>query len=384
MARDLVLILIAALVGVIGWSGEPLVLPLAMLFPALWAFARSRFVAALVAAAYFLGASRGLPQGVANFYGSDIWPGLFLWLVASLAFVAIHGLLWTSRPGGGRAARFALAAALMAVPPFGIVGWAHPLTAAGVLFPGWGWLGLATAVVGLIMMTTRGWPIVVIALGGIWLWSAATWTAPPLPDRFRGIDLDMGQSLGRDGTLERQRDLIASVTRAGGQGASIVVLPESALGFWTPSVEQLWREALANGDVAVIAGAAVIDPQGYDNVLVAISADKAGILYRERMPVPVSMWQPWRRLVGQAGGARADLFTNPTVELGGRRIAPLICYEQLVVWPILQSMLQRPDAIVAIGNGWWTVGTSIIDIQNASTIAWARLFGVPFVTAFNR
>ncbi|HQS45518.1 conjugal transfer protein TraB [Xanthobacter autotrophicus] len=383
MARALLLILIAALVGVIGWSGEPLTLPLAMLFPALWALARRRTIAALVAAAYFLAASRGLPQGVANFYGSDIWPGLFLWLVASLAFVAIHGLLWISRPGG-RAARFALAAALMAVPPFGIVGWAHPLTAAGVLFPRWGWLGLTAAVVGLIMMMTRAWPLVAILLGGIWLWSAATWTAPPLPDRFRGVDLDMGQSLGRDGTLARQRDLITSVTRAGGQGATIVVLPESALGFWTPSVERLWRDALASSDIAVIAGAAVIDPQGYDNVLVAISARDAGILYRERMPVPVSMWQPWRRWLGQDGGARAHLFANPTVELAGRRIAPLICYEQLVVWPILQSMLHRPDAIVATGNGWWTVGTSIIDIQNASTIAWARLFDVPLVTAFNR
>lgn len=384
MARALVLILIAALVGVIGWSGEPLALPLAMVFPALWALARRRFVAALVAAAYFLAASRGLPQGVANFYESDIWPGLFLWLVASLAFLAVHALLWTSQPGGGRAARFLLASALMAVPPFGIVGWAHPLTAAGVLFAGWGWLGLAAAMVGLVVMTTRASPIAAIVVGGLWLWSAATWTAPPLPDRFRGVDLDMGQSLGRDGTLERQHDLIASVTREVGQGARIVVLPESALGFWTPSVEQLWRDALSSGDIAVIAGAAVIDPQGYDNVLVAISADNAGILYRERMPVPVSMWQPWRRLVGQAGGARAHLFANPAVELGGRRIAPLICYEQLVVWPILQSMLHRPDAIVATGNGWWTVGTSIIDIQNASTIAWARLFGVPLVTAFNR
>ncbi|WP_371349351.1 conjugal transfer protein TraB [Ancylobacter sp. IITR112] len=378
------LIVIAALVGVIGWIGDPLTLPLAMLFPTLWALARSRFVAALVAAAYFLAASRGLPQGVANFYGADLGPGLFLWLVASLAFVAVHGLLWTSRPGGGRAVRFVLAAALMAVPPFGIVGWAHPLTAAGVLFPGWGWLGLAAAVVGLTAMTTRAWPIAAIVLGGVWLWSAGSWQAPTLPDGFRGVDLDMGQSLGRDGTLERQRDLIASVMRAEGQGGRIVVLPESALGFWTPSVEQLWRNALSGSDLVVVAGAALVDRQGYDNVLVEISAQEASILYRERMPVPVSMWQPWRRWLGQDGGARAHLLANPIVELAGRRIAPLICYEQLVIWPILQSMLHRPDAIVATGNGWWTAGTSIVAIQNASTLAWARLFGLPLVTAFNR
>jgi hypothetical protein len=39
--------------------------------------------------------------------------------------------------------------------------------------------------------------------------------------------------------------------------------------------------------------------------------------------------------------------------------------------------------IVAAGNGWWTSGTSIIAIQNASTTAWARLFDLPLVTALN-
>ncbi|RUV66010.1 conjugal transfer protein TraB, partial [Mesorhizobium sp. M5C.F.Cr.IN.023.01.1.1] len=222
------------------------------------------------------------------------------------------------------------------------------------------------------------------ALGGFWFWSAAFWTEPPLPDGFRGVDLEMGRSLGRDGTLERQRDLIATVMRTAQHGGDIAVLPESALGFWTPTVEHLWREALSGTDIRVIAGAAVIDPQGYDNVLVEISAREAGVLYRERMPVPVSMWQPWRRLAGQGGGARAHLLANPIVELAGRRVAPFICYEQLVVWPVLQSMLHTPDAIVATGNGWWTAGTSIVALQNASTTAWARLFGVPLVTVFNR
>ncbi|WP_287314305.1 conjugal transfer protein TraB [Mesorhizobium sp.] len=383
-AHGAVLIASAALVGAAAWSGDPLTLPLAMMFPALWALAHSRMAAVLVSASYFLAASHGLPQGVANFYGSDLWFGLLLWFAASLSFVAVHTVLWTKRPGWGRAGRFALAAVLMAAPPFGIVGWAHPLTAAGVLFLGWGWWGLVATAAGLIAMTTKWWPAAAIALSGIWLWSAAFWTAPPLPDGFRGVDLEMGQSLGRDNSLERQSDLIATVMRVAGERDEIIVLPESALGFWTPSVELIWRDALSGRGVTVVAGAAVVDPQGYDNVLVEISAHDAGILYRERMPVPVSMWQPWRRFIGQGGGARAHLFANPVVELAGRRIAPLICYEQLLVWPVLQSMLHRPYSIVATGNGWWTADTSIVAIQNANTIAWARLFGLPLVTAFNR
>jgi hypothetical protein len=117
--------------------------------------------------------------------------------------------------------------------------------------------------------------------------------------------------------------------------------------------------------------------------MVAISGEGSHILYRERMPVPVSMWQPWLALTDRGGGARADFFANPIVELDGKRIAPLICYEQLIVWPVLQSMLDSPDVIVATGNGWWTDGTSIVAIQQASLRAWARLFRIPVVTAFN-
>lgn len=162
-----------------------------------------------------------------------------------------------------------------------------------------------------------------------------------------------------------------------------IVLPESALGFWTPTVARLWQQGLRGSELTVITGAAVLDASGYDNVMVAISAGGDRVLYRERMPVPVSMWQPWRTWAGRDGGARARLFDNPAVEIDGNRIAPLICYEQLILWPVLQSMLNSPDVIVATGNGWWTAGTSIVAIQKASVIAWANLFGLPVVTAFN-
>ena len=116
--------------------------------------------------------------------------------------------------------------------------------------------------------------------------------------------------------------------------------------------------------------------------MVAISADMAEILYRERMPVPGSMWQPWLQWTGQ-GGARADFFANPVVEVDGLRIAPLICYEQLILWPILQSTLHSPQVVIAVSNGWWTENTSIVAIQKASSAAWARLFDLPIVMAFN-
>lgn len=380
-----VLVALSAGAGWIGWSGHVLLLPVAGAFPVLWSLAPTRLQAAAISAAYFLAASRGLPQGVANFYSSDIWPGLLLWLVASSAFVVVHSVLWTDRKGWQKPLRYLAACVAMAIPPFGILGWAHPITTAGVLFPGWGWWGLAVMAAGLGVMTTPYRPAAAMTLTGLWLWSAAEWTTPILPTSWTGVDLEMGASLGREAGLQRQQELI-DVARAQPPGTT-VVLPESALGFWTPTVARFWQKGLAGTDITVIAGAALIDGRGYDNVLVTISSEKTEILYRERIPVPGSMWQPWRGWIGGGGGdeagARAHFFASPVVEVGTAKVAPLICYEQLLVWPVLQSAFHRPDAIVAVGNGWWTAGTSIIDIQRASSGAWAGLFDLPLVISFN-
>jgi len=377
------ILLASVLVGTIGWSGYALTLPAAVAFPSLWSLAKNRWTAACVSAAYFLAASRGLPQGVAAFYQSDIWPGLILWLVASSGFVIIHAVLWPPRPGNWTALRYGTAMALMALPPFGIVGWAHPLTAAGILFPEWGWAGLGAQAAGLALMTTRYRPAAAIAFSGLWLWSAAFWTEPEIVRQWQGVDLQLGDSLGRDNSLARHRDLAATLRRERRPETLAMLLPESALGFWTPSVDRLWRQQLAGSNLSVVAGAAVVNPDGYDNVLVRVSKNDSEILYRERMPVPGSMWQPWRALLGKDGGAQAHFFANPVATVNGTRIAPLICYEQLIVWPILQSMLERPDLLVAVGNDWWTSATAIVGIQRASAKAWARLFDKPLVMSFN-
>ncbi len=356
---------------------------MAMLFPTLWSRAPDRLAAAGVAAGYFLAASRGLPQGVAAFFGTSVWAGILLWLAASISFVGVHAAVWSARPRQ-RATRYLAAAVLMAIPPLGIVGWAHPVTTAGVLFPGWGWWGLGATVVGQIAMTTRAWPVSAALMAGAWVWSIATWTAPSPLAGWRGIDTALSSTLGEGHALDQHHELLAKVLAAARSGAEVAVLPESSLGALTPTVAGYWTDALADRDIAVIAGAAVIRSDGYDNAVAAIGAAGASIAYRSRMPVPVSMWQPWRAWLGDAGGAGATFFADPVVEVAGRRVAPLICYEQLLIWPVLQSMLHRPDAIVGIANGWWATGTSVPAIQLAALTAWTRLFDLPLVTAFNR
>ena len=369
----------AAAVGAIGWSGDVLLLPVACLFPALWAFAPTRLVAGLVSMAYFMAASRGLPLGVSIFYATDMWRALVLWVAASLSFVLVHTVLWTSPSGWRKAVRYAIASILLSVPPFGIVGWASPITAAGVLFPGWGWAGLAAAAIGQLVMTTRLWPIASLVLGGALAWSAATWTPPTLPEGWVGINTDFHYAAaGQHADYEQHLATIALAKNAAKNGAATIVLPESALGIWTPTTERLWLRGLQGLDISVIGGAIVLREEGYENVMIEVAGQSSRIIYRQRMPVPLSMWRPWA-----IDGATASFFGNPAGGFAGTRIAPLICYEHLIVWPILQSMLFAPDTIVAIGNGWWTEGTNIVAIQRASSLAWAVLFDIPLMTSFN-
>ncbi|MBO9422581.1 conjugal transfer protein TraB [Labrenzia sp. R4_2] len=369
----------ATAVGAFGWSGEVFLLPLACLFPALWAFAPTRLVAGLVSMAYFMAASRGLPVGVSIFYASDIGVGLGLWIAASLMFVLVHTVLWSPKPGWHRPLRYLAAWALMSVPPFGVVGWASPITAAGVLFPGWGWAGLVATAAGLSAMTTRAWPLAGVAMGVAFAHSGFTWTNPEPPEGWVGIDTTFDyQVAGNHADYAQHMATIALVRRAVETGASTVVLPESALGIWTPTTERLWTRNLADLDAIVAGGAVVVNESGYDNVMIELTGEGARVLYRERMPVPISMWRPWA-----SGGASAQFFRDPTGRFAGTSIAPLICYEQLIVWPILQSMLFGPDVIVATGNGWWTGDTNVVPIQRASAKAWAVLFNLPLVIAFN-
>ncbi|GLK70171.1 conjugal transfer protein TraB [Ancylobacter dichloromethanicus] len=355
-----------------------------MLFPALWAWAPNRVTAAAVSMGYFLAASRGLPQGVASFFGTSVWAGSLLWVGASLAFVLVQTVLWTPDPGMTRALRFLLATGLMAVPPFGIVGWAQPATAAGVLFPGWGWWGLAATMISLAMLTMAWGHLVGILLASVWLWSAANWEPPVAPPAWTGMEMTKGARLGRDASIEQHRELIRLVLQAVGvANAHVVVLPENALGIWTPTVEHLWRDTLEGRDLMVIAGAMTVDRGGYDSVVMGITADGGHVIYRARMPVPVAMWQPWRWITDEPGGARAHFFANPTVEFGGNRLVPLICYEQLILWPVLESMLYQPDLLVGISNAWWAGNSSIPGIQRANLQAWARLFDRPLVISVN-
>jgi hypothetical protein len=367
----------AAALGAIAWSGPAWAIGLATIIPAFWSAATSRWAAGTVWLAYQLAATRGAPAGIATYYGTWFALGAGLWLLAAMLIAGGWALVWSScatRRCWGCLAGLVITA----FPPLGVAGWVHPVTAAGALFPATGWIGLA-AHVGLMTALPALPPRRLAVVFG--LTAAGAFCAASAPRGLPGwaaVDThhDFGTGVAeplRD--YERQLELIAATRTA---RAHVVLLPESAGGRWTRATAGVWQPALPPNRL-ILLGAEVPDRDGRTaNALIAVDAEEVATVYRQRMPVPLTMWHPW-----SAGGTRAYWFDNPVVTIAGRRAAVFICHEQVLIWPVLHSLACRPEVFLACANAWWCAGTTIPAIERSSIETWARLFALPCLTATN-
>ena len=357
-------ITLSAVIGYIAWSGQQYTLPLAILFPILWSTATRRSHAALIAMAYYLAASRGLPAGAATFFASSIFDGLFLWMAICLTLSAAWAMLWFKQKNH-RIYALPVILIIISVPPIGIVGVSNPITAAGVLFPGAGWFGLVATIAIMMIPLKAKLPTIAVFL---------------LPCYINASDSELSQwssiNTEHKEIIEPLDDYFrqeAIVSKARQNPAEIIVLPESTAGTWNEMSPQLWQT-----NKTLLIGAEIKTGNSYDNTIIVTTNNKTEVVYRQRMPVPVSMWRPW-----SDKGANAHWFSDPVFEVNGTKAGALICYEQFIIWPVLQTLSNQPELLIGTSSVWWAKDTSIPAIQQVSLKAWAKLFNLPLITATN-
>jgi apolipoprotein N-acyltransferase len=136
---------------------------------------------------------------------------------------------------------------------------------------------------------------------------------------------------------------------------------------------------VTGSDKTLLVGAAtpIAGERLYSNSLVILSETRRASVH-QRIPVPGGMWNPFRK-----DGFAMNLLAPGTAVVGDQRVAVLICYEQLLVWPMLRSAIERPTLLIAASNEAWTSATKVPAIQHVCARAWARLFGLPLVSAIN-
>ena len=106
--------------------------------------------------------------------------------------------------------------------------------------------------------------------------------------------------------------------------------------------------AYINPEKKILAGANLRDPKSfdmYDNVLVEVTQNGIKTLYKQRVPVPIAMWNPFSKT-----GAKAYINGDSIINYHDQTIGVFICYEQLLTFTYFQTMSHKPNLLLGISN----------------------------------
>jgi predicted amidohydrolase len=363
------------------------------------------------ATSYYVGALWPLSVGAKNFFGQDVSVvvAVAFWGISTLLLALPFGLLWTH---GSRRLLWRAPAVLLIgiVPPLGLIGFASPLTATGFLFPAWSWGGLALSLAGCGLVAAYpkyGIPsFAAVALVANLLYTGDR----QAPADWQAVDTHFGAiSHGSVSPLREYSAAQEIQSQAAASSARVIVFPESVVPRWTASTDLFWKPTIdrlrQEGKVVLIgalipqslpvqaaevrAAAALLrsaqaawpvsqstEPYFYRNAAI-IRGAQAGI-FLQRVPVPISVWKPLSH-----EGAPLHLAGPPVMEIAGQRAAILICYEEVIPWPVLTGAMVRPTLFIGMSNDHWATGTTIPQWQALCLRAWSRLFHLPYLLATN-
>lgn len=400
-------------VGLAFASAQPAAIVLSVLMPAVALRQASRADAYRAGVCYYAGALWPLMPGARNFFGpnASAVTAFTLWAVAAALLALTWPLVWSVKRYQYWW-RCALGLALSALPPLGIIGWASPLTAAGFLFPGACWLGLTLCAIAPGLLAARPYHSVPAILIASLVCNAAYIPGTP-PAGWIAVDTKfgkIGQGIANPIAEYEAAQTIQYIALS--SPAEVILFPETVVPTWTPAIDGFWRPTLeelqSRGKIIIVGARIPTAPRRsassvydvasalavlrgerapstpdvvgiesrYDNAVIIRGAENT--VLRQRIPVPIAMWKPLEHR-----GAAIHLFDSGIVTIGHTRTAVLICYEELLIWPAVMSMLRCPELILAVANDYWAKGTPIVFHQRVALISWSRLFAMPYLFAAN-
>jgi apolipoprotein N-acyltransferase len=257
------------------------------------------------------------------------------------------------------------------------------LTAAGIAFPGWGLFGLVALVALSSVACVAPVRAATVAVGLALFANVIYPGDPPPPDSWEGVQTTFALAANAANPLPEFQAAEGVQQIARTSLKRVIVFPEFVVPRWTEATDAFWHrtvEQVKASDKTLLIGAGlpIVGTGRYRNAVLTVGADAAPPFF-ERIPVPVVMWNP----LNPSRSVPLEAFGPGVLQVRGERAAVLVCYEQLLTWPILHSALQRPTLIVGLANDHWARGTPIAAAQRAAVTAWARLFKLPKILAVN-
>jgi|GEM_PF-1177976 len=378
-----------------------------ILLPLIWSTTSSRWSALSLWAAYYLTGARDIPLVCARFFAgygelsasAALGFGVVFWLGQAVVLAAPWALLMPRAGEAPHAVRAVLATLFVSLPPVGIVGWLSPLHVASALYPGWQLAGLLLgacmlAAAACVRHSRVAW-ISVVLLTGTSVAAHLVSQQLEVPVGWVAVDTSLGRLDQRDyealhAHLEATKQAVQERFET---NASVAVLPEEIVGLWRPAMQYWWRDyipQLAASKKTLIFGADLAEAGSlsrtpisdepflrYTDSAVVVGADRGRL--DSRQPVPAGLWRPWAGV-----SARPGSVMQPYLAIAGRRTAFSICYEDFLWWPHWRLLVDRPDVLISMSNGWFDFDLGLARIQQQSADSIARLANIPLLRAVNR
>jgi len=376
-------LLVGALVGYLSW-GQHLSLTILSLslFLAYLLIDKKQLLFGFLWA-YYLMASRGFLFGVASYY-QNFGYALLAWLGVSLISSSVWILIWSSS-FRKRLLLFPLLLIVMILPPMGFISWVNPLPTIAVILPDFGFSGIVLELISIYALALL-WKkyddarYSILIFMAILVVSTLYYSSPKVK---ANLTIESIQSnieyfpMTFDKSKEYSR-LKTFFYRVQNSKSKNILLPENALGDYSSIQSMLWQDLKKNR--SVFAGATIYNARRSKsiNALLELKYDSSKVLYKQRVPVLIEMWKPFTNR-----GTEATIFEQATVSIDGKKAGVFICYEQLLVYPYLQTFYYEPKMLVGISNLYWAKGTNIEAIQKETMELWAILFGTPLSFSVN-
>lgn len=348
-----------------------------ILMPVLWSLTRHRWSAGLVPAMYALMATRGLIESGAVYFERTEVFGVVLWLAAAIPHYLAGIVAWYAKSSRRVFIGIPLLCLLLIIPPFMLVGWAHPLLASGLVFPHAGLWSLALCLL-LMIAIAHLLPkpkTLLILVGCVALQAYFRYTPPAInitPDwRVHYTDVqevitpEPLKALRRQWSLQNMLD-----------SEKVQVFPESVGGIWDDFLASTWTYTVPE-DMTVLLGAFILQNHHWRNVVIAVNHDDASVIYTQRLPMTGGMFNPFSQT-----HFSADWLGDSTATVAGQRVGFAMCFEHVVLWPMIQTTAAKPTLVYAPASIWWA-SSQLQNAQRQSLRLWQLWLGVPVIESIN-
>jgi hypothetical protein len=371
------LFLFSAVIGGLGWSGNPALHFLALLYPFVYIHSRRR-LDTLSAVFYYASSTWPIIPGAQSFFqtGHHLGKPIAIWI----AITALGSLPWILFYHRRFLPLSAIAALLaLALPPMGLVTVAHPLIATGLWYPGTRWFGLALPLILIAAHRRLETPLVFAVLILASLAVHARFARPIADPHIVAVDTKIGNGSGSGAQAAEHR--LQQIALA--HPNALLIFPESVIPDWSAAHDARWASTFAQLNTqhtGILIGTTIPIPNTQANRNVLLSRGFTEHLsYVQRVPIPLGMWQ----LGDSRHSFPLSLRFPATIRVWNRRAGVLLCYEQMTFWPAVETMARSPEMLIAPSNLYWARDTSIPAIQHLAAQDWADLWMIPLYEARN-